>query len=509
MRFLLIMLNKAERAWAYAMDLRSTEKQGREVHLMMRKLRKAVTYGSMFEKLCAETADDRTALEAEAYSAWLAGSEHLEREQWESALDKFTRCRTVYDELSKVSEADEAKVFLRRIDEIDPSIRYCQYNLAKLAGDAGGRESNNILLQMQQSSASGATSDILKAKLDRVLAEQKKEAGGMDVTWLGLSVPVLSVACHQMISTAQRRHDELAGAEGTEGKLELFDKMLMQLEDAKGIIRDDISENLKKGVTKDEDKMASLQLLRNFVQGTCLMWTRERDLVLVETLQERLRARETGRKAVKPEDVVKLFEVLLQCTEDYGAIEGVGSDEGRSKAVAARTLMFKAWRVLYIGEAYVVLGKMAEAAALCGRARELEKVARLRFGESGCSDELDSRWLDTLKALSGRRLLQIRALAAEASAGAPQAGGEGARKVDSALRTLAATPLVQRLGSYEAAMFGEEGKMPKLVDFPPPIDAVACKPVLFDLALNFIKYPSLEERTKKKGGGGVLGWFRR
>jgi signal recognition particle subunit SRP68 len=257
-------------------------------------------------------------------------------------------------------------------------------------------------------------------------------------------------------------------------------------------------------------RTATLQLLRNFVQATALLWTRERDLLLVETLQARLKARETGRKAAKPEDVVKLFEVLLQCTEDYGAIEGVEADEGRAKAVAARTLMFKAWRVLYIGEAYVVLGKMAEAAALVGRARELEKVARLRFGESNNADEIDTAWLDSLKDLATRRLLQIRALAAESTSpgGVPQAGSEGGRKGDAALRNMAATPLSQRMGSYEAAVYGEEGKMPRLVDFPPPIDAVACKPVLFDLALNYIAYPSLDERTKKKAGG-VLGWFRR
>lgn len=80
----------------------------------------------------------------------------------------------------------------------------------------------------------------------------------MDVAWLGMLVPVLSVACHQMISTAQRHHEELSSTEETEGKLELFDKMLMLLEDAKGVIRDDISENLKKGVSKDDDKYATL-----------------------------------------------------------------------------------------------------------------------------------------------------------------------------------------------------------------------------------------------------------
>jgi signal recognition particle subunit SRP68 len=48
----------------------------------------------------------------------------------------------------------------------------------------------------------------------------------------------------------------------------------------------------------------------------------------------------------------------------------------------------------------------------------------------------------------------------------------------------------------------------QLVEFPPPIEAVPCKPVLFDLALNHLEYPSLESRIKKKGGG-ILGWFKR
>jgi hypothetical protein len=88
-RFLLLVLNKAERAWAYAMQLRdkpdgqgnirschyqfdalmstslSMVAVGREVHHLMRRLGKAAKYGEIFEQLSKEKADDRTALEAE------------------------------------------------------------------------------------------------------------------------------------------------------------------------------------------------------------------------------------------------------------------------------------------------------------------------------------------------------------------------------------------------------------------------------------------------------------
>jgi hypothetical protein len=85
----LLVLNKAERAWAYAMQLRdkpdgqgniqschyqfdalmstslSMVAVGREVHHLMRRLGKAAKYGEIFEQLSKEKADDRTALEAE------------------------------------------------------------------------------------------------------------------------------------------------------------------------------------------------------------------------------------------------------------------------------------------------------------------------------------------------------------------------------------------------------------------------------------------------------------
>jgi hypothetical protein len=60
--------------------------------------------------------------------------------------------------------------------------------------------------------------------------------------------------------------------------------------------------------------------------------------------------------------------------------------------------------------------------------------------------------------------IQARALVAERSAGAsgiapiPQAGG----KAEASLKALASTPLIQRLNNYEAAMFGDAGKIPKV-----------------------------------------------
>jgi hypothetical protein len=39
-----------------------------------------------------------------------------------------------------------------------------------------------------------------------------------------------------------------------------------------------------------------------------------------------------------------------------------------------------------------------------------------------------------------------------------------------------------------------------LISFPPDFEAIKCKPLLFDLALNECQFPSLEARKKSKGG---------
>lgn len=70
----------------------------------------------------------------------------------------------------------------------------------------------------------------------------------------------------------------------------------------------------------------------------------------------------------------------------------------------------QAWRVLYIGEAYIVASKVNEAGALVERAGELEKVARLRFKESECMDDVDTKWIDHLQDLTRRRKMQVRVL---------------------------------------------------------------------------------------------------
>jgi len=44
-----------------------------------------------------------------------------------------------------------------------------------------------------------------------------------------------------------------------------------------------------------------------------------------------------------------------------------------------------------------------------------------------------------------------------------------------------------------------------IVTFPPQFESIPCKPMVFDLAGNFVEYPSVSHRAKQKGGiSGLL-----
>lgn len=73
----------------------------------------------------------KTALEAEAYSEYIEGVFNFENEGWEQAYSGFMRSRKIYEELSKVSDSLQRILYQEKIEQIDQSIRYCNFKRGK------------------------------------------------------------------------------------------------------------------------------------------------------------------------------------------------------------------------------------------------------------------------------------------------------------------------------------------------------------------------------------------
>jgi len=69
-------------------------------------------------------------------------------------------------------------------------------------------------------------------------------------------------------------------------------------------------------------------------------------------------------------------------------------------------------------------------------------------------------------------------------------------------------PLEDRLDFYleDASL---TSKRPNLTKFPPDFEPIACKPLFFDVALNFVEFPSLQDRLDSgKQAGGITGFVK-
>jgi len=131
-KILLIPLFQAERAWAYAMQLKqeANTKPRKRFHLANR-LRKAAKIAAELEKLSdSERCDARTKLEAQGYNSLIQGQFCFEAHKWKESLAHFTVSKKIYEKLSAALKGDDSQIFYSvKVEEITPNIRYCNYNL--------------------------------------------------------------------------------------------------------------------------------------------------------------------------------------------------------------------------------------------------------------------------------------------------------------------------------------------------------------------------------------------
>jgi tetratricopeptide (TPR) repeat protein len=185
-RHLMLPLYAAERAWSYAMALKreNTAQEPRPRFHLLHRLKKAAKWSAALSALCATRGDKRTALEAEAYCGFMHGNMHLEREQWALALKHLRRTRTICTELCRVSMADQVHLYKQITEEVEPSIRFCVYNLRELgeeeADGAGEMEGDGEGMQGLLDGEAG--SDILRSKLEAVLQESQRRQAQVGAT---------------------------------------------------------------------------------------------------------------------------------------------------------------------------------------------------------------------------------------------------------------------------------------------------------------------------------------
>jgi len=509
-KFLQIPLMAAERAWALAMQLKqeANSEPRKRFHLRER-LRKAVKHAGELALFGEALGDARSKLETQAYDAWMNGTLSFELEQWESALHFFNRAKTIYTRLSEAFSEDIKIVYLQKVDEIEPSIRYCAYNI-------GEETSIEDLLTMRMTM--GNTEDLLTSKLDALISQtrQKQAATLSEVTFRGRTIPVKSEKVRVFLLGHQEAEASLKNAE-TADRQGILEKTIDEVKDALIALQDEMKNdpNYKpppKGV-KHEGKLPHAQFLHTYLSFIKREAIIRRNLIIIDSLIPNLGAEADGKtKVTKPQDLVRLYDGIVQMHAELLTLPGLDEDSRFQFEVDAKIAYYKAHRCMYVAYSYQVAKRWQESAALYERVLNYAD-ASLKAWKNIPDSEEKSKAIQDLNDLKQQVEGKKYGLHAASILDVAESGAAA-----SAARPL--KPLVDRLDEYveDPALLGGRGSaighgpsakiQPNLVPFPPEFKPIPTKPLFFDLALNNLDFPSLEHKMEQaKKGGGWGSWF--
>uniref|UniRef100_A0A8C6N9G9 Signal recognition particle subunit SRP68 n=1 Tax=Melopsittacus undulatus TaxID=13146 RepID=A0A8C6N9G9_MELUD len=489
-RYLLLILMDAERAWSYAMQLKqeaNTEPRKR-FHLLSR-LRKAVKHAEELERLCeSNRVDAKTKLEAQAYMAYLTGMLRFEHQEWKAAMEAFNKCKTIYEKLANAFTEEQAVLYNQRVEEISPNIRYCAYNI-------GDQSAINELMQMRL--RSGGTEGLLAEKLEALITQTRaKQAATMsEVEWRGRTVPVKIDKVRIFLLGLADNEAAIAQAENEETKERLFESLLSECRDAIQAVREELKPDQKQrehSLENDSGKVSNIQYLHSYLTYIKLSTAIRRNESMAKSLQKALlqqqRSEEDGKRTPRPQDLIRLYDIILQNLVELTQLPGLEEDKNFQKEIGLKTLVYKAYRCFFIAQSYVLVKKWSEALVLYERV--LKYAREVQSGAGAYTNSLKE--LPDVQDLITQVNAEKYSLQASAILG----------KLHNYTR-----PLSERFETFclDPSLVS---KQVSLVHFPPGFQPIPCKPLFFDLALNHVAFPPLEDKVEQKAKSGLTGYIK-
>ncbi|KAK4349153.1 hypothetical protein RND71_031908 [Anisodus tanguticus] len=466
-----------------------------------------------------------------AYAAYMKGSLLFEQDQnWDVALKCFKSTRyhslygdvyfsiadsperslsnldrAVYEELGKYGDLENQVLCRERVEELEPSIRYCLHKI----GEFNLQTSELVSIGEME----GPALDLFKAKLEAAMAEARSQqaASMTEFHWLGNRFPISNAKTRVSILKAQELEKDIHGSAAdslpAEKKLVLYDKIFAAYHEARSCIRNDLvtagnSENMK-------DELSGLDKAIGAILG---QRTIERNQLLVKIAKSKLNKVRDDKieKVTKPEELVRLYDLLLQNTADLFDLVSSGRDRKMEEVALAeecemKRMVFRAERCFYLAKSYSSAGKRAEAYALYSRARSLADAALKKLQSANAPDQVMIKELKTLynESRSNSCVEHAKGIIEEEKAPenlSKKISNISLNGTDKKMEKL----LMEKMDTYESAVGESNMKaVPRIETFPPAFQPVPRNPIVLDLAYNLIEFPSLDTRMKKDKKGFI------
>lgn len=362
----------------------------------------------------------------------------------------------------------------------------------------------------------------LLSNLDALVTQTKTQSSETLQTteWRGRKVTVRPEKVRLFLLSIQDLDKSIEKARTPQAKIELIETMLIDCKDAITAVKDEMKQDPKLRQPDTNIPVSGIQYLLAYLSNIRLMRTLERNLYLVAQAKQSLDDTTTtttvagdgsaNNKKVRPQDLTRLYEIISQNVAELKQISGMEDDSIYQKEIDVLSLSFKAFRCYYIAVTLVGMKRWKESVALYERSMKYA-------GDALRSKPKAFNLFTELQQLIGKiEACKFSAHAYSVLEDDVIGTGSGDETISyGKQQKLLTKPLFERLSQYKEDQ-QLNTKNPNVFKLTPDMQPIPCKPLFYDLAFNFVEFPTLYEQldspSSKKGAGisgfvkGFLGW---
>lgn len=456
----------------------------------VRKLGKAARWAAKLKATLDAHGDAGSILEAEAYQTYMESAWQLEKEQWDPAMKNLKRCTELLEHLSRASGETNEGIFKETIQELKQPLRICRHHLGIAFDDDDAAA--------PASAASSKKGGKDKDK-DKKVAEKQQQVFKTGIKYRGAELECPAENVRIALLEANELLKEKIDKEADAAKIiEKYGEMSTTFGELLKQIR---GEMITCG--PEDPVIQKWHLLESYARDVHFRAGVERNLVLLEQLFTKFDGltdvtSPESRRICRVEEGLRFCEMVKEDLETHAAVPD--TPEKTQEVLKSYQLVMQNNRCLFLALCNLTAEKGLEAAALVDLLQE-----RLE-GKWGASKALEAP-LDPiheffqslakgLPARVARWRCWIRAaihlqakLAEDAKQQEQTEDGAPGEKTDQ-----------EKEGQLDDAMIGEA--------WPPRVKAIACKPLLFDLAFPMVVAPDVEHLLPKKKADNKPGLVR-
>ncbi|KAL3319180.1 signal recognition particle subunit srp68 [Cichlidogyrus casuarinus] len=538
-RFITLRIFEVERCWAYAMQLKEevSEQACKRFHAR-NKLRKAVKLSVSLSKFLESlTFEPSTRLEVQAYVSWIHGVLQFDLQEWKLAKEYLESANTIYSGLSKSADDDFRELYLSRIEELTPQIRYCAYNI-------GDKDAATDLRKMLHGND---TDEQIEQLIDQARSKEAEKV--TEITWLGQKIPVKLEEARLAVLALQEFDAEIKALDQSnqEAVIHHYESILKTCVTGIAAVReamssmDQIQSQAVGSSTGDAasiaaskrqaqataaslsaDKMSRTQLLLSFLQYSKLERTVGRGLAQVSSALSMAKTKNPlsvkedmlGTSSYpKAQELARLYDTIVQNLSEVQSLPGAVQESPELQiTLKARITAYRTFRCFYLALAHGQNKKFQESLALLSRSAKYAKLAVNELDELDA--EVNAKKIPGAFAcfanVSFKTLVsQLQILTSSVPSEEVNCRAEkmlflaqGSRTTDPSTAPKSDKPLIEDLNTFynkselEQKVLNSKNGQP-LVAMPPGYLPIPMKTTFFDLALNHVEYPSYQERVRK------------